>query len=168
MQSFLHRAAGVLLIGLVTACGGNSPSPQAAACDSGTLWANIALLSGARIPDNEPQGLLLVWDNQNCQLQTVSSVRLEVCLKHDKPQDLAWTVSAPSATAAVSVGAHSAWNETGSPCAQNEGRLQSLDALAALPASGHLRGPWTLGVRDRQQGDEGAVLQWRLLIGGTN
>ena len=167
------KVSALLLPVLLTGCGGGTGSDgttprQAAECDSTTFWANTTLFSGARIPDNSTTGVSVSWNNQNCRLQNVTSLSLDICLDHARPADLVWTVTPPGSSSSFNLTAPTQWNETGSSCDLGTGRRQSINALTALPSVQSAQGVWTLSVSDRNGGVEGSLMRWRVLVGGDN
>jgi subtilisin-like proprotein convertase family protein len=182
MRSFLCPMALALAGFFLSGCGGaggsssatvetpkaNAPEKISFTCDSNTLWANLALSSGTNIPDNNTAGSAVTWDNQNCPIQSLTSATIEICLNHSLISDLVWTIKAPSAANPVTFAVPANWNTGGASCAAGTGRLQSIDLLPVLIVNASTRGPWTLQVSDRTLGNTGALMQWRILLKGTN
>ena len=155
------------LTAFLSACGGGGSSApmESTNCDSTTLWAARPALYGAGIPDNNLTGITVTWDNQNCAVRTITSAALELCLSHTRPTDLTWTIIPPSGTP-LDLIAPTNWNSTTTACDSGQGKFQRIDLLQNLPHSLPSSGTWRLQVTDTLPGDEGALIQWRLLIEG--
>lgn len=136
-------------------------------CDSTALWAARPANSGSRIPDNNDTGVSVTWDNQNCNLQTLTTATLEICLNHLRPADLVWTLSPPSPSAVLTPTAPANWNTNGVPCDSGQGVLQTLSLLPADIAAMTPLGNWTLKVKDTRLGEEGFLIQWRVRLQGN-
>ena len=145
----------------------NPPGPVSTTCDSRTLWAANPAASGTRIPDNNTSGIAVNWDNQNCNLKSVSAATLEICLDHPRPADLVWTITSPSANR-LTVTAPTDWNGTGTACDSGQGKLQRIDLLPTVQSSVKTLGLWTLNVSDQVTGIEGTLIQWRVVVQGLN
>ena len=160
---------------LLASCGGGGSTPSTATqqqsihetCDSSTLWAAHPEPSGLAIPDNNAAGISVSWDNQNCNLRTVSSAMLEVCLKHPKTSDLAWTINSPKGVEALTLNPPTDWNSSGTSCGSNGEKLHRIDLLPTVSPSIATRGIWSLKVKDEKLGDTGTLIQWRLVFQGT-
>lgn len=173
MRLFLWVAPILVISGLLASCGGGSEPKSSdrvsVICDSSTLWAARPSLSGLTIPDNNPSGISVTWDNQNCTLQTVSSVALDICLKHDQPTDLSWTITPPSPTNAITLVPPASWNTLGTACGDQgptQGQLHRIELPTTNISSA--RGLWTLQVKDQVLGTTGTLIQWRVIIQGYN
>jgi subtilisin-like proprotein convertase family protein len=151
---------------LLTACGGGEPTAllAEATCDSSRLWAAHPSTSGSAIPDNNSQGITVRWENQNCALKSVSSVKLELCLKHDRPSDLVWSLTHPSSTSPTNISVSNNWNTNDEICQFNSGKFQRVDLHLGNNIA--TRGDWALQVKDTQLGDAGTLIQWRLISEG--
>ena len=165
------RTFGVLCLtlGLAACGGGNSSTPaplNSATCDSNALWAVPQSSNPLGIPENDPAGISVTWNNQNCALQSVTSAALEICLNHTSPSDLAWTIASPTSGSAAPFTAPSNWNTTGSSCATGAGKLQQINILSAVQSTAGAHGLWTLNVSDRSPGNTGTLVQWRVIVGG--
>lgn len=172
MRSFSWTLACLGLTGLLTACGGGSNPPDnkvSASCDSTALWAAAPSASGTAIPDNNPTGIAVTWDNQACSLQSVSSAVLEICLNHSAPADLTWTLTPPSSSNTLALTAPGNWNASTTVCGDagpTQGKLQRMDVpQSALSYAGN-RGRWTLHVSDQALGNAGTLIQWRVIVQG--
>ncbi|WP_416547480.1 proprotein convertase P-domain-containing protein [Limnohabitans sp. DCL3] len=160
---------------LLASCGGGggAPSPATAqqttseTCDSNLLWAAHPATSGSTIPDNNETGISVRWDNQNCNLRTVSTATLEVCLKHPKTSDLAWTITPPTGLGALTLNPPADWNTSGTDCGSDGEKLQRIDLLPTVFPTLTTRGIWTLHVKDQLLGDTGSLVRWRLVFQGT-
>ena len=146
---------------------GNPPGTVSTTCDSRTLWAANPAASGTRIPDNTTSGISVNWDNQNCKLQSVSAATIEICLAHQRPADLVWTITTPSANP-LTVTAPPDWNVTGTACDSGQGKLQRIDLLPTIQPTVKTIGQWTLSVSDQNAGDSGTLIQWRVIVQGLN
>ncbi|MFM8865697.1 MAG: proprotein convertase P-domain-containing protein [Limnohabitans sp.] len=163
----------LLVTTLLLGCGGGggpdrSVTLQAVQCDSGNQWANTTSIAGARIPDNGTGSVTVSWNNQNCPLQSIATVTVDICLAHTRPADLAWTLTPPGGASAIPLSAPARWNETGTSCDAGQGRRQSIPLPASLPPGAPAQGLWTVQVSDRNPGDEGAWVQWRVQLAGYN
>lgn len=160
---------------LLASCGGGGSSPSIVTqqqsvhetCDSSTLWAAHPSTSGRAIPDNDVAGISVSWDNQNCNLRTVSSATLEVCLRHARTSDLVWTITSPAGVGALTFAPPTDWNTSGASCGFDQGKLQRIDLLPTLSSAVNTRGIWSLKVKDEKLGDTGTLIQWRLVFQGT-
>ncbi len=162
---------------LMAGCGGGggaSDTPPntltATSCDSTTLWAAPSQ-SGLVISDNNTSGISVTWDNQTCTLQTVSSVSLDICLTHTAPDDLLWKITPPSSVASLPITVPDNWNDTETDCDLGNsvrGKFRQINLLQAVQPTVTTKGLWTLNVSDQRDGDEGYLVQWRLLIQGLN
>lgn len=170
MRSLFMTAALLAMTTLLVNCGGGgAPSSQsiAATCDSTTLWASHPTASGRGIPDNNTTGISVTWDNQNCPVRSVSTAFLEICLDHDDPTDLAWSLSQPGSGSPSALTVPSNWNSTGSNCDSGQGKLQRIDLLRSISSTVTPRGIWQLQVKDQIAGDAGTLIQWRVIIQGN-
>jgi subtilisin-like proprotein convertase family protein len=174
MQSNLWTGILLSLTLLLTSCGGGSSSPATTqqpghqTCDSTTLWAAHPATSGRAIPDNDSTGVSVSWDNQNCTIRTTTSATIEICLSHARTSDLSWSITPPGGFGALTFTHPANWNTTGTACGLDQGKLQRIDLLPKLTSALNTRGIWTLHVKDQQLGDTGTLIQWRLLIQGTD
>lgn len=175
MRSPLWTPICLVLSTLLASCGGGgTPSTQtnvpaaSGVCDSTALWAARPANSGSRIPDNNDNGVLVTWDNQNCNLQTVSAATLNICLDHPRPADLVWSLTPPSSGAVLTLTAPADWNASGASCdTAGQGRLQNIVLAPADVSSINPRGDWTLKVKDARLGEEGFLVQWRIRLQGN-
>lgn len=174
MRSFSWALTWMTLTAsLLASCGGGSSPPDtarmSASCDSTALWAAAPSASGTAIPDNNPSGISVTWDNQACSLQSVSSAVLEICLNHSSPADLAWTITPPASTNTLALTAPGNWNASSTVCGDagpTQGKLQRVDVpQSALSYAGN-RGRWTLHVSDQTLGNAGTLIQWRVIVQG--
>jgi len=169
----LHLTAALMVMTcLLASCGGggdSNPKPLTeATCDSGTLAPDLNKVSGSRIPDNDSQGISVTWDSQNCSLQSVTSISLDICLTHDDPADLVWQITSPLSGSPLTVKASPDWASTDS-CnlvAGASGKFQRFDLLPTVQTNVTTQGRWTLNVSDPVKNDEGILIRWRLLIQG--
>lgn len=166
MRTRLRTAACLLAAFLLTACGGGEPTAAliAGTCNSTRLWVQPDR-SGRTIPDNNPEGISVRWDNQNCTLQSVTTATLDICLNHHLPSDLAWTIVPPIGNP-VSVPVGDSWSSTDISCNNNAGKFQRLNLLANLTGKTTTQGVWVLQVSDLKAGDEGKFIQWQLILEG--
>ena len=174
MRSILWTSALLTLTTLLASCGGggspstppSSPSTSAV-CDSNTLWGAQPESYGRGIPDNNGTGITVSWDNQNCTLRTISSAELEICLRHPRTTDLTWAISPPASGAELTLTVPSDWNTSGSSCDSGQGKFQRMDLLPTVSSTVTTRGIWTLNVKDQILGDEGTLIQWRVVLRGN-
>ncbi len=146
---------------------GDGPAPTIpVSCDSGNLWAAQPSPNGTRIPDNSSAGITVTWDNQTCSIQSLTAATLDVCLDHDQPTELLWTVVRPSIGSALNLSAPNNWNSTGTSCDSGQGKLQRIDLLRAVQSVGTAQGSWALRVSDARSGTEGTLIQWRVNLQG--
>lgn len=167
MRSLLGTTSCLLATLMLNACGGGGNTTvgsSAATCDSNRLWAAHPSASGSAIPDNNSQGIEVRWENQNCDLKSITSARLELCLNHSRPSDLAWSIKHPLNNNPVPILVSNNWSTADETCRFNSGKFQqiSLD----LGSTTTTRGNWTLQVKDTQLDDTGSLVQWRLIIEG--
>ena len=172
MRSLSGVTALMTLTVFLAACGGggsdgDGPAPTIpVSCDSGNLWAAQPSPNGTRIPDNSSAGITVTWDNQTCSIQSLTSATLDVCLDHDQPTELLWTVVRPSIGSALNLSAPNNWNSTGTSCDSGQGKLQRIDLLQAVQSVGTAQGSWALRVSDARSGTEGTLIQWRVNLQG--
>ena len=173
MRSFSWALTCLTLSCLMAACGGGSnPSDNtkiSASCDSTALWAASPSPSGTAIPDNNPIGISVTWDNQTCSLQTVSSAVLEICLNHSAPAELIWTLTPPSSINALPLTPPANWNASSTVCGDagpTQGKLQRVDVPQSALSYAANRGRWTLHVSDQTLGNAGTLIQWRVIAQG--
>ncbi len=169
-----HGLTGMVLMlaGLAAGCGGGSSSPTAVlnslACDSTALWAALPALNGARIPDVSSQALTVEYSNQSCAVQHITTATLTLCLSHNSPSDLSWTLTTPKGVLHQLTPPPN-WNATGTACAQDSNaRLQTLD-LTSILSNAQMEpriGTWRLTVTDNLTGNSGTLLQWQIRLGG--
>ena len=160
---------------LLASCGGGGSSPSPVTqqqsihetCDSSTLWAAHPEPSGLAIPDNNAAGISVSWDNQNCNLRTVSSAMLEVCLQHPKASDLVWAITPPKGVQGLTFSPPADWNASNTSCGSHGEKLHRIDLLPTVSPSITTGGIWTLKVKDERSGDTGTLIQWRLVFQGT-
>lgn len=173
MRSHFWLATTLVMACFLVGCGGgggndSERTPVATTCDSGTLWAAHPAASGSAIPDNNATGVSVTWDNQNCTLQSISTATLDICLSHQRPSDLVWTITTPDASAPLTLTAPADWNTTGSLCDSGQGKLQRFNLLPQLTSNTTTRGIWRLQVSDGLAGTAGTLIQWRVLAQGPN
>lgn len=174
MQSNIWTGILLSLTLLLTSCGGGSSSstmkPQSTnlTCDSTTLWAAHPATSGRTIPDDDSTGVSVSWDNQNCTIRATTSATIEICLSHARTSDLSWSITPPSGVGALTFNPPTNWNTSTTACGFDQGKLQRIDLLPTLTSAVNTRGIWTLRVKDQQVSDTGTLIQWRLLIQGTD
>jgi subtilisin-like proprotein convertase family protein len=172
MRSLTGITALMALTCLLAGCGGggsnvDGPAPTiAATCDSGNLWAAQPSPNGSRIPDNASSGVTVTWVNQTCSIQSLTAATLEVCLDHDQPTDLLWTITRPSIGNSQTITAPNNWNSTGTSCETGPGKLQRINLLQTAPNVGTAQGAWTIRVSDAISGNEGTLIQWRVNLQG--
>ena len=166
MRTLIHTAACLMAALWLSSCGGGGTTAllAEATCDSSRLWAAHPSTSGTAIPDNNSQGITVRWENQNCALKSVSSAKLELCLKHDRPSDLVWSLTHPSGTSSANISVVNNWNANDEICQFNSGKFQRV----SLQLGNHIatQGDWVLQVKDTQLGDTGTLIQWRLILEG--
>ena len=170
MRSLFRTAALLPMTTLLVNCGGggapSSPS-IAATCDSTTLWATPSTASGRGIPDNNATGTSVSWDNQNCQVRSVTSAFIEVCMNHPRPSDLAWSVIPPNSGTAIPLNVSGNWITNSSTCNSSGDKFQRIDLLPSLSSTVAARGAWQLQVNDFIEFDIGTLNQWRVIIQGN-
>ena len=171
MRSLHLTAALMVMTCLLASCGGggdSNPKPLTeATCDSGTLAPGL-VMGGLIIPDENDTGISVTWDSQNCALQSVTSISLDICLTHSVPADLVWQITSPSSGSPLTVKASPDWASTDS-CnlvAGASGKFQRFDLLPTVQTNVTTQGRWTLNVSDPVEKDEGVLVRWRLLIQG--
>jgi len=170
MRSLFKTAALLAMTILLVNCGGGgTPSSQSIAqpCDSTTLWASPSTASGRGIPDNNATGTSLSWDNQNCQIRSVTSVVIEVCLNHPRPSDLTWMVTPADSVSTNPLTVSGNWITNTTSCSSPGDKFQRIDLLPLLPSTVAARGTWQLQVKDLVTGDIGTLNQWRVIIQGN-
>ena len=171
MRSLIKIAALLGMTSILVSCGGgSSPSSQSSAppCDSNTLWASHPAASGRGIPDNNVSGTSVSWDNQNCQIRSVTSAFIEVCLNHPRPSDLTWSVTPPNAGTSTSLSVSGNWITNSTTCSSVGDKFQRIDLLSSLSSTVATRGTWQLQVKDLLTGDTGTLNQWRVIIQGNS
>jgi subtilisin-like proprotein convertase family protein len=172
MRSLSGTTALMALTGFLAGCGGGgsdggTPAPTiSVTCDSGNLWAAQPSPNGSRIPDNSSSGITVTWVNQTCSIQSLTAATLDVCLDHDQPADLLWTIIRPSTGSSQTITAPNNWNSTGTSCETGPGKLQRINLLQAVPNVGTAQGTWTLRVSDSSSDNEGTLIQWRVNLQG--
>jgi subtilisin-like proprotein convertase family protein len=169
MRSPYKTAALIAMTTLLTHCGGGgTPSNQSVApvCDSNTLWATDRS-SGIGIPDNDMTGTSVSWDNQNCQIRSVTSAFIEVCLHHSRPSDLTWAVTTPNSVTSTPLTVSGNWTANSTTCSSSGDQFQRIDLLPSLPSNVVTRGIWRLEVKDLIRNDTGTLNQWRVIIQGN-
>jgi subtilisin-like proprotein convertase family protein len=170
MRSLSGTTALMALTALLVGCGGGgtgSPAQSVSVtCDSGNLWAAQPSRNGTRIPDNSSTGITVTWDNQNCSIQSLTAATLDVCLDHDQPTELVWTMTRPSTGTSLTISAPNDWNSTGTSCDSGQGKLQRIDLLQSVLGVGSTQGTWALRVSDATSGNEGTLIQWRVNLQG--
>jgi subtilisin-like proprotein convertase family protein len=170
MRSLFKTAALLAMTTLLVNCGGGgAPSAQsvAATCDSTTLWATPSIDSGRGIPDNNTTGTSVSWDNQNCQIRSVTSAFIEVCLNHSSPSDLTWSVVPPNSGTSTSLTVSGNWLTNSTTCSSSGDKFQRIDLLSSLSSNVATSGTWQLQVKDLMTGDSGTLNQWRVIIQGN-
>ena len=171
MRSLINIAAMLAIIPLLVSCGGgSSPSNQSSApsCDSNTLWASHPAASGRGIPDNNVSGTSVSWDNQNCQIRSVTSAFIEVCINHPRPSDLTWSVTPPNSGTSTTLAVSGNWITNSTTCSSAGDKFQRIDLLSSLSSTVATRGTWQLQVKDLMTGDSGTLNQWRVIIQGNS
>jgi subtilisin-like proprotein convertase family protein len=101
----------------------------------------------------------------------VNSVSLDICLTHTAPGDLLWKITPPSSVTSLPITVPANWNDTGTDCDLGNsvrGKFQRINLLQTVQSTVTTKGLWTLNVSDQRPGDEGNLVQWRLLIQGLN
>ena len=172
MRSLSGITALMALTAFLAGCGGGgsgggSPGPSISViCDSGNLWAAQPSPNGTRIPDNSSTSITVTWDNQNCSIQSLTAATLDVCLDHDQPTELVWTMIRPSTGTSFTITAPNDWNITGTSCDSGRGKLQRIDLLQSVLGIGSTQGIWALRVSDPTSGNEGTLIQWRVNLQG--
>jgi subtilisin-like proprotein convertase family protein len=166
MRTRLRTAACLVVALLLASCGGGEPTAPLISdtCNSTRLWAQPDK-SGRAIPDNNPQGISVRWNNQNCTLKSVTTATLDICLRHTLPSDLSWTIIPPVGNP-VPVPVGDSWNSTDISCNNNAGKFQRLNVLAQLGNNTTTQGDWVLQVSDLKAGDTGTFIQWQLILEG--
>lgn len=170
MRSLIEIAALLAMTSLLVSCGGgSSPSAQISAppCDSTTLWASQPAAFGRGIPDNNVSGISVSWDNQNCQIRSVTSAFIEVCLNHPRPSDLTWSVTPPNPGTSTTLTVSGNWITNSTTCSSSGDKFQRIDLLPSLSSTVLTRGTWQLQVKDLIAGDTGTLNQWRVIIQGN-
>ena len=170
MRSLFKTTALLAMTTLLVNCGGGgAPSSQniAATCDSTTLWASHPAASGRGIPDDNATGTSVSWDNQNCQVRSVTSAFIEICINHPRPSDLTWSVTPPNSGASTTLNVSGNWITNSTTCSSSGDKFQRIDLLLSLSSTVATRGTWQLQVKDLIRFDEGTLNQWRVIIQGN-
>lgn len=170
MRSLIKIAALLAMTTLLVSCGGGGAASSqsiAATCDSTTLWAIPSTDSGRGIPDNNATGTSVSWDNQNCQVRSVTSAFIEVCLNHPRPSDLTWSVTPPNPGTSTTLTVSGNWITNSTTCSSSGDKFQRIDLLPSLSSTVVTRGTWQLQVKDLIAGDTGTLNQWRVIIQGN-
>lgn len=170
MRSLFRTAALLAMTIMLVHCGGGgAPSAQSvtATCDSTTLWASPSTASGRGIPDNNATGTSLSWNNQNCQIRSVTSAFIEVCLNHPRPTDLTWSVTPANSFSTTPLTVSGNWITNSTSCSSPGDKFQRIDLLPSLSSTAAPSGSWQLQVKDLVTGDIGTLNQWRVIIQGN-
>jgi subtilisin-like proprotein convertase family protein len=112
-------------------------------------------------------GTSVNWNNQICQIRSITSAFIEICLDHPRPSDLTWAITLPDSATPLTLSTPANWNTTGLSCDSGRGQLQRIDLLSRISSTAITRGNWILNVKDQLAGDAGSLIQWRVIIQGN-
>jgi hypothetical protein len=139
-------AAALLVLAALSGCGGASGGSTAAAatiptrCDQPFTWLDEVRKSGNRIGASVQGEWVL-----SCEIRTLQSASLSVCLTHPDTAELQVSLVRPD-NAELALPALSAWSQTGS-CPSGSPWTTTI-ALANLPLQ-DFSGRWIVRVTDR-------------------